>query len=136
MPKLLCCGSAGFLGSWVCQVFKEAGWFVVGLDSLSKYELSRTSYNVDKARDYNVKFLESIGVIFRKGDIRNYADVWLAAQGCDYIINCAAQPAMTIALEDPILDAENNIMGVLNILEVGKRMNILVVLCLSVCVFG
>lgn len=134
--KVLICGAAGFLGSHVCELFKSKGWSVIGYDNLTKFELSRTDYNVEAARDYNVEFLKSIGVPLMVEDIRNKATLRHYAQGCDYIINCAAQPAMTIALENPIYDADVNIIGVLKILEVARELNIPVALCSTVHVYG
>lgn len=134
--KVLICGAAGFLGSHVCELFKSKGWSVIGYDNLTKFELSRTDYNVEAARDYNVEFLKSIGVPLMVEDIRNKATLRHYAQGCDYIINCAAQPAMTIALENPCYDANVNIIGTLNILKVARELNIPVALCSTIHVYG
>jgi CDP-paratose 2-epimerase len=134
--KLLCLGAAGFLGSHVCELFKSKGWNVLAYDNLTKYELSRTDYNVEKARQYNIDFLESIGVELVVEDIRDMAKLKYHAKGCDYVINCAAQPAMTIALENPGYDADVNIMGTLNILEVARELHIPVALCSTIHVYG
>lgn len=134
--KVLVCGAAGFLGSHVCELFKSKGWEVIGYDNLTKFELLRTDYNVEAARDYNDEFLKSIGVPLMVENIRNKATLRHYAQGCDYIINCAAQPAMTIALENPIYDADVNIIGTLNILEVARELNIPVALCSTIHVYG
>jgi CDP-paratose 2-epimerase len=138
--KVLVTGAAGFLGSHVCELFAMKGWQVVGYDSLTKYELARTGYNAQKAREHNVNFLKSIGADVILGDvvgeIRNYSALFFAARGCDYIINCAAQPAMTIALEDPMYDADVNIMGTLNILQVARKLNVPVALCSTIHVYG
>jgi CDP-paratose 2-epimerase len=134
--KVLITGGAGFLGSHICELFKAKNWEVIAFDSLTKYEIERTGYNVEKTRNYNVNFLKSIGVELVVADIRNYPHLWLAARDCDYIINCAAQPAMTVSLENPIYDAEVNIMGVLNVLKVARTMNIPAALCSSIHVYG
>jgi CDP-paratose 2-epimerase len=134
--KVLVCGAAGFLGSHVCELFKSGGWDVIAYDNLTKFELSRTDYNVEAARDYNVDFLESIGVELVVKDIRDKNMLKYHAKGCDYIINCAAQPAMTIALESPGYDADVNIMGTLNILEVTRELHIPAALCSTIHVYG
>jgi CDP-paratose 2-epimerase len=136
MPKVCICGTAGFLGSHVAELFSSKGWKVIGIDNLTKYELSRTDYNVEAARNYNVNFLKSIGAELVIGDIRDYDKLIKVVTGCDYIINCAAQPAMTIALENPIYDAENNIMGTLNILQAARLLNIPVAVCSTIHVYG
>jgi CDP-paratose 2-epimerase len=134
--KLLCTGAAGFLGSHVCELFKSKGWNVLAYDNLTKFELRRTDYNVEKVRQYNIDFLESIGVELVVEDIRDIVKLKYHAKGCDYIINCAAQPAMTIALESPGYDADVNIMGTLNILKVGRDLHIPIAICSTIHVYG
>ena len=99
--KVLVTGGCGFLGSHVCEYYVKKGDSVVAYDSMTKYELNRTGLAADKVRNFNWDFLNSIGVETIKADIRD-ADVLLDhAEGCDYIIHTAAQPAMTISWEDP-----------------------------------
>jgi CDP-paratose 2-epimerase len=134
--KVLVTGAAGFLGSHVCELFKAKRWDVVGYDNLTKFELNRTPYNAEASRQYIVDFLKSIDVPLVVGDIRDYDNLIKAAEGCDYIINCAAQPAMTVAIEKPHYDADVNIMGALNVLEVGRINKIPVALCSTIHVYG
>ena len=136
MKKVLVTGGCGFLGSHVCQLFLTRGWKVGAFDNMSKFELMRTGYNVEKARDYNRKLLEKIGVQVQLADVRNYDTLLECATHADYIIHTAAQPAMTIALEDPKFDFDNNALGALNVLEVGRKLNIPVALCSTIHVYG
>ena len=134
--KVLVTGGCGFLGSHVCELFRAKGWKVDAYDNMSKYELMRTGYNVAKARDYNRNFLESIGVQIQKADVQNFGTLLECSKHVDYIIHTAAQPAMTVALESPIFDFNNNAKGTLNVLEVGKRLNIPIALCSTIHVYG
>ncbi len=134
--KVFIAGMAGFLGTHVAELFRERGDEVVGLDNLTKFELNRTGYNVKNAREYNVNFLKSIGAELMVGDIRDFGQIHEASEDCDYIINCAAQPAMTIALEDPRYDANVNIMGVLNLLELAKYREVPIILCSTIHTYG
>ena len=136
MKKVLVTGGAGFLGSHVCQLFLARGWKVEAYDNLSKFELMRTGYNVDKARDYNKNLLTKLGIQVQIADVRNFETLLECAQHCDYIVHTAAQPAMTIALEDPLFDFDNNAKGALNVLEVGRRLDIPVALCSTIHVYG
>ena len=136
MKKVIVTGGAGFLGSHICQLFLTRGWKVDAFDNMSKFELMRTGYNVEKARDYNRKLLEKIGVQVQLADVRNYDTLLECATHADYIIHTAAQPAMTIALEDPKFDFDNNALGALNVLEVGRKLNIPVALCSTIHVYG
>lgn len=134
--KVLVTGGCGFLGSHVCELFREKGWDVVSYDSMTKYELKRTGYGTDATRDYNWNYLKGLGVTMVKGDIRNLDHLLDRTEGCDYIVHTAAQPAMTISWEDPELDFSTNVTGTFNVLEVARRRKIPVVNTSSIHVYG
>ena len=137
MNKVFVTGGCGFLGSHVCELFKEKGWGVIAYDNLTKFEYSRVPYfNIEKVREYNLKLLEGMGVIVIIDDIRNEKTLGKAARDCDFICHCAAQPAMTIAIENPQLDFDVNVKGYLNILECARKQNIPVVTCSTIHVYG
>lgn len=134
--KVLVTGGAGFIGSHVCEYYRNKDDEVVAFDNLTKHELDRTGYNVEQIRDYNTKFLKDIGVRFVKGDIRD-ADVLMNnASDCDYIVHTAAQPAMTISIEDPVLDFKSNVEGTFNVLETARKYDIPMVSCATIHVYG
>lgn len=81
-------------------------------------------------------FLDGLGVKTVKADIRDFEELLDHSQGCDYIIHTAAQPAMTISWEDPLLDATTNVLGTVNVLEVARRLEIPVASCATVHVYG
>ncbi|MFH1002670.1 MAG: NAD-dependent epimerase/dehydratase family protein, partial [Chloroflexota bacterium] len=58
------------------------------------------------------------------------------ADGCDYIIHTAAQPAMTISMESPELDFTTNVGGGFNVLEVARKLRIPMVSCATIHVYG
>lgn len=135
--KVLVTGGCGFLGSHVCEHYIKKGWSVVAYDNLTKYELTRMEYlDLDKARDYNLNLLEELGVEIVVGDVRSRKPLFKAAKGCDFIIHTAAQPAMTIALENPGLDFEVNVAGTLNVLEVARMHKIPMVNCSTIHIYG
>jgi CDP-paratose 2-epimerase len=51
--KVLVTGGCGFLGSHTCQYYKEKGNEVISFDNMTKYELGRTGYATEAARNYN-----------------------------------------------------------------------------------
>lgn len=134
--KVLVTGGCGFLGSHVCEYYARKGDSVISYDNMTKYELERTGYNKDKARVYNKRFLEKLGVRILKKDIRDKADLQKAARGCDFIIHTAAQPAMTISWEDPELDFSTNCLGTFNVLETARSLKIPVVSCATIHIYG
>jgi CDP-paratose 2-epimerase len=132
--KVLITGCAGFLGTHVAEYFTKQGWEVEGIDNLTDYELKRTNFNVDKSRKYNLDFLDSLGVEFHKWDCRTVCAEDF--DNIDFIIHCAAQPAMTVAIEDPMYDADDNIISAVNMLNIAKKKNIPIVTCSSVHIYG
>ena len=136
MKKILVTGGCGFLGSHICELFRKMDWNVVAFDNLTKFEYSRTGYKTDDVREYNPRFLRSIGVGIIEGDVRDVATLGLAIEGCDFVAHCAAQPAMTIAIEDPLLDFEVNVQGTLNVLRACRKENVPVVNCSTIHVYG
>ena len=93
-------------------------------------------YKVDAARDYNWNFLGDLGVKRVVADVRDLDRLLDEASGCDYLIHTAAQPAVTISMEDPILDASTNVLGTLNVLETARRHSIPVASCATIHVYG
>lgn len=137
MPRVFVSGGAGFLGSHVCERFKARGWKVTAYDNMSKFELNRTGYNTLACRDYNYNFLKNLGVDIVCGDIRDKDLLWkTVGSDCDFIIHTAAQPAITISVEDPMLDFETNVTGTLNLLEISRLVGIPIVNCATIHVYG
>ncbi|MFZ3168267.1 MAG: NAD-dependent epimerase/dehydratase family protein [Candidatus Methanoperedens sp.] len=134
--KVLVTGGCGFIGSHVCEYYRNKKEQVIAFDNLTKHELSRTGYAADAARNYNIDFLKKIGVNLIKGDIRNSIELNTAAQDCDYIVHTAAQPAMTISIESPDLDFNTNLVGTFNVLEAARKFDIPVVSCATIHVYG
>lgn len=134
--KVLVTGGCGFIGSHVCEFYRNRGDDVIAYDSMTKYELERVGYKADAARDYNFEFLKGIGVDVQVKDIRDKDVLLAASEGCDYIVHTAAQPAMTIGWEDPELDFSTNVRGTFNVLEAARAHGIPVATCGTVHIYG
>lgn len=134
--RVLVTGGCGFLGSHVCEFYVGKGWDVVAYDNMTKYELKRTGYGSDAAREYNSSFLRGIGVSVVRGDVREAADLMKAANGCHFIVHTAAQPAMTISWEDPRLDITTNVLGTFNVLETARALKVPVASCATIHIYG
>ncbi|MBW1781136.1 MAG: NAD-dependent epimerase/dehydratase family protein [Deltaproteobacteria bacterium] len=134
--KVLVTGGCGFLGSHVCEFYRQKGAVVISYDNMTKYELKRTGFQTDTARDYNWDYLKRLGVEMVKADVRDMEALCDYAQGCSYIIHTAAQPAMTISWEDPLLDISTNVMGTFNVLETARRLGIPVASCATIHIYG
>ena len=134
--KVLVTGGCGFLGSHVCEYYIQKGAEVIAYDNMTKHELKRTGYMAEEARNYNWDLLNSMGVKLVKADVRSFEELTDNAQGCDYIIHTAAQPAMTISWEDPRLDITSNVIGTFNVLEAARKLKIPVACCATIHVYG
>lgn len=100
--RVLVTGGAGFIGSHVVEAHLAAGDEVTVLDDLSSGRIA----NVPP------------GVRLEKMDVRSPAARRLAAEGGFTIINHhAAQMDVRRSVEDPVHDAQINVLGLLNLLE-------------------
>ncbi|MCB1174791.1 MAG: NAD-dependent epimerase/dehydratase family protein [Leptospiraceae bacterium] len=134
--KVLVTGGCGFLGSHVCEFFRQEGWEVVSYDSMTKYELGRTGYGTEKTRMFNWNELQGMGCEMVKADVCDEEALKDHSSGCDFIIHTAAQPAMTISWEDPRLDFNTNVLGTFNVLDAARKHKIPCVNTSSIHVYG
>lgn len=116
MKRILITGGCGFVGlNLVNHLLDKTFWEINILDNLSegKFEDLKKISNYDSKR-----------ISFIKGDIRNKNDVKKAVNQCQLIVHLAAQTGVVPSQKDPLLDAEVNILGTLNLLEKSKNQNI------------
>lgn len=101
--KVLVIGGAGFIGSHLVDKLIDLNYQVFILDNLSTGSIDNIN---DKAKFYHadIKDENLIKIIFN--DIKP-----------DVVYHLAAQINVRKSINDPIDDAENNILGLLNILE-------------------
>lgn len=103
--KVLVSGGAGFIGSHVAEAYLAAGYAVTVLDDLSSGRRTNIPDDAD----------------FVEADIRSDEARSLLAGGGFAIINHhAAQMDVRVSVTDPELDAQINILGLLNLLEGGR----------------
>jgi len=109
MPKSLTTGGAGFIGSHIADSLVKQGHQVVTVDNLS----TGNKKNVNP------------GVKFYKADIqdRKISKIF-EKEKPDFVFHLAAQIDVCKSVEYPILDAEVNILGSLNILENSVKHNV------------
>ncbi len=108
--KILVTGGAGFIGSWVAEAYIEDGNEVLIIDNLSTGNLN----NVPSSAE------------FIKGDIRDRSVLKAAFSefNPDIINHHAAQIDVRKSVDDPTLDADINIKGTLNLLELSRKSGI------------
>lgn len=107
--RILVTGGAGFIGSHIADAYVQAGHEVTVLDNLSTGD--RANLNP------RVRFIE--------GDIRDPALTEVFREGKFDIVNHhAAQINVRKSLEDPVFDAQVNIIGSLNIIRLACQYNV------------
>jgi UDP-glucose 4-epimerase len=104
--SILVTGGSGQIGSYICDTLEKSGHDITILDQLP----SKKAYS------------ESVKVI--KGDIRDQSLVSRLVKETDVIIHCAAQIFVARSVEEPLFDADNNIMGTLNLLNAARKADI------------
>ncbi len=100
--KVLVTGSSGQLGSFVCERLRDRHE-LVGLDIVAP------------SADSGETLI---------GDIRRRDDVRRAVSGVDAVVHCAAQVSVERSMEDPIIDAETNVLGTINLLHESAAANV------------
>ena len=100
--RILVTGGAGFIGSHIVDAYLAAGHEVTVVDDLST------------GRKHNLNAKAS----FQQLDIRDRGLRQFIAAGRFEVINHhAAQISVKVSTEDPLLDAEVNVLGLLNVLQ-------------------
>jgi UDP-glucose 4-epimerase len=108
--RILVTGGAGFIGSNLVDALLREGHSVTVVDNLSTGKFENL-YNVKEAARQN-RFA------FFHTDIRD--DSLLAAfrnREQEVVIHLAAQPDVRVSVRDPVLDAEVNVLGTINVLR-------------------
>jgi UDP-glucose 4-epimerase len=99
-------GGAGFIGSHVADAFLREGWRVLIVDNLS----GGRRENVPPGAELHVLDIRS----------KEAADL-VRDGGVDTLVHHAAQMDVRKSVEDPVFDADVNILGGLNLMEAARR---------------
>lgn len=113
--KVLLTGGAGFIGSHIAEAYVKAGYEVIIIDNLISGKIKNIS-----------NILQTDNVYFYKTDIKDKKSLEkiFYKHRPDIINHHAAQKSVVGSVEEPIFDAEVNIIGLLNLLDIVKDFNI------------
>jgi UDP-glucose 4-epimerase len=100
--RVLVTGGAGFIGSHVADAFLAAGWDVAVLDNLSRGRQ---------------KFVPREAAFHRLDCGSPEARGLVTGGGFDVLCHLAAQIDVRVSVADPILDARENVLALVNLLE-------------------
>jgi len=102
VKRVLVTGGAGFIGSHVADAYQAAGWDVTVVDNLSRGKPEHVPR----------------GATFKRYDVgSSEARELVAGGGFDVVCHLAAQIDVRVSVSDPVLDAEENILALINLLE-------------------
>jgi UDP-glucose 4-epimerase len=107
MRKVLVTGGGGFIGSNLVKRLLEEGNSVTVLDNF----LSGYRNNLDPFP--SVKIIE--------GDVRDKNAVEIAIKDAEVVFHLAASVGNKRSIDQPITDAEINVLGTLNVLEASRK---------------
>jgi UDP-glucose 4-epimerase len=110
--KILVTGGAGFIGSHVVDVLIEAGHTVSVVDNLWEHGGGKLENINPKATFYRIDICEAaLSEVFQK-------------EQPEAICHLAAQHSVKISTDDPVHDANVNILGLINILQNATRFGV------------
>ncbi len=107
--KILVTGGAGFIGSHVCDAFVSRGHEVWALDNLSSGRKENLAPGV-KLAELDIRSADAAALIEREKP--------------DVLCHLAAQMDVRRSVDDPRFDAESNILGMLNLLEAARKVQV------------
>lgn len=106
MKKVLVIGASGFVGPYLCQNLKDNGYDVFGTKTINQEQNF-----IGQCFDLNILNKEEIKNVFKQINP-------------DYIIHLAAQSSVKLSWERPSLTFEINVLGIINIFESLKEINL------------
>jgi UDP-glucuronate 4-epimerase len=116
MRTALITGSAGFIGSFVCERLLRDGFRVIGLDAMTDY------YEVSLKRRRLARLLQSEhfraieGYVETSGLLKEL----FAQEKPDIVVHLAAQAGVRYSIENPRSYLESNIVGTFELLEAAR----------------
>lgn len=121
--KVLVTGGAGFIGSNLVGHLVQAGHSVTVLDNLISGHIENLASIPD--------------VRFIRGDVRDESTVKTAILGAEVVFHLAASVGNKRSIDEPITDAEINVLGTIRILEAARKAGVRkVVTSSSAGIFG
>lgn len=106
--KILVTGGAGFIGSHLCDAYLKAGHDVIAVDNLCS---GRESNIASLKGNFRFEKMDILSPDFRK---------FVVEEGPDVINHHAAQKSVRESVLNPRMDAEQNILGLLEVLEAAR----------------
>lgn len=125
--RALVTGGSGFIGSNIVKLLLEKGYEVRVIDNLTSGYLVNI---IDYVKSGQVKF-------YSGGGILDHNTLEKAMDGVDVVFHLAASVGRQRSIDNPQLDAEINVIGTINVLEVMRKKGVRrIVYSSSAAIFG
>ena len=113
MKNILVTGAAGFIGSHLVKALLDNGHHVVGIDNFSSGKQENIDFIDALAHSNNFSFIE--------GDLRDAAFCDRICDSIEVIYHQAALGSVPRSINEPQLYFENNLGGMVNLLESARK---------------
>ena len=113
MKRILITGGAGFIGSHIADRFDREGYEVIIVD------------NLVGGKKENIRHLKNCS--FYNTDIRNREElekVFAENKDISYVFHEAAQIRVSVSIDNVHYDAEENVIGLINVLDMCRKYNV------------
>lgn len=122
MASYILTGVAGFIGARLAEMLLEQGHCVLGIDNLNNaYDLRLKEYRLRKLQAFPKFEFVRLDIADRQA-LDNLLSSALPTW--DAIINLAARAGVRASLQNPWIFYETNVIGTLNLLELGRQRGI------------
>ena len=111
--KILITGGAGFIGSHIAERFDKENYEIIIVDNLVGGKKENISH-LKNIRFYevDVRDRESLEKVFEKNKEINY------------VFHEAAQVSVSVSVENPHYDADENVLGLINVLDMCRKYSV------------
>ena len=116
MKKILVTGAAGFIGSHLVEALLNLDYCVIGIDNFSNGKHQNIEYLTKLPTANNFTFIE--------GDLRDVNFCEKVCVDIDVIFHQAALGSVPRSIKEPQLYFDNNLGGMLNLMESARKSNI------------
>ena len=119
--KIFITGSSGFIGFHTAKRFLDKGFKVHGFDSMNNYY----DIGLKKSRLNILKKYKNFSFTKNKLENKNSLEKVFKKFKPNIVIHLAAQAGVRYSIQKPRVYLDSNITGTYNIIEVSKKLNVL-----------